>query len=159
MIRFILKTIGNSHEFMTIDVKDNNFHDLNDVLQGSRFEIIGTEHIAEKNIKHTMAAIELTADCAKFHGPSGTLEIRTNVEPKFPEKYAPVILRDDDCENWIGAVFYKINDGQFEGGETYYHQVAPLKGNEHLIDTADNPPFWWIIKDGKPHLVYDKPKK
>lgn len=154
MIRFILKTIGNNPEFMTIDVKDNDFRNLNDVLQGSRFEIIGIEHFADR-IK---GIIELTADCARFPGPMGTLEIRANAEPKFPEKYTPVIVRDDKEENWIGAIFYRINDGQFEGGETYYHQVAPLKGNEHLIDTADNPPFWWIVKKGKPHLVYDKPK-
>jgi hypothetical protein len=149
MIRFILKTIGNNPEFMTIDVKDNDFRKLNDVLQGSRFEIIGIEHFVEFD-EVIVGDMRITSKGISFAGDS---------EPKFPEKYTPVIIRDDKEENWIGAIFYGINDGQFEGGEAYYHQVAPLKGNEHLINSTDNPPFWWIVKDGKPHLVCDKPKK
>jgi len=78
MIRFILKTIGNNPEFMTIDVKDNDFRNLNDVLQGSRFEIIGIEHFADR-IK---GIIELIADCARFPGPMFTTSQRNNASPE-----------------------------------------------------------------------------
>lgn len=143
MIRFILKTIKERPTFRTVDVKNNDFALLNDILIGAKYEIIGIEHFITGN----------EVICGNMRINENGISFDTESEPKFPEKYTPVIVRDDDDENWIATVFYKINDGQFEGGEAYYHRIAPLGGNEHLIDNTDNPPFWWIIKDGKPKLI------
>jgi len=148
MIRFILKTIEEKPHFRTVDVKNNDFASLNDILIGAKYEIIGIEHFITGN----------EVICGNMRINENGISFDTEPDPKFPEQYTRIIARDSDIENWIGTIFYKINDGQFEGGEAYYHQIAPLAGNENLIDKFDNPPFWWIVKDGKPHLVYNNPK-
>lgn len=137
MIRFILKTIGNNPEFMTIDVKDNNFRNLNDVLQGSRFEIIGIEHFVEFD-EVIVGDMRITSKGISFASDS---------EPKFPEKYTPVIARDEDNESWVPELFLQKDEKHpelwFDCLNCPYKQMAPLMGNEKLVETNKKPPFYW----------------
>jgi uncharacterized Zn-binding protein involved in type VI secretion len=162
MIRFILKAIGDTPRFHTVDVKHNDVSALNDVLRLTRFEIIGAEHIATGGLidGSKIAAHGTTIT----RGNTVTVSDGTYTEngfipnPQFPEKYTPVIARDDEESDWQAVVFLRTFSNYFDASRESFYQIAPLAGNEHLIDTSDNPPYWWIIKDDKPHFVYDKQK-
>ena len=146
MIRFILKTIEERPMLYTVDVKNNDFAPLNDVLIGAKYEIIGAEHFVEFD-EVIVGDMRITSKGISFAGDS---------EPKFPEKYTPVIVRDEDDEVWRPRLFIKTRISDrfcFETSQMSYNKIAPLAGNEHLIEQTKKPPFYWMAENGKPRLV------
>jgi len=143
MIRFILKTIEERPTFRTVDVKNNDFAPLNDVLIGAKYEIIGTEHFMEFD-EVIVGNMRITSKGISFAGDS---------EPKFPEKYTPVIARDNNNSNWYAAVFMETHTDSFETGYENFRMIAPLKGNEHVMGYPMTPFFYWIAENGKTKLI------
>lgn len=137
MIRFILKNEQN--EYRTIAV---NSAELEKLLQRN-FEIVGQERMEEFYAK--INASTITAN-----------KIRAYEEPQFPEKYTPVITRDENDEMWRPRLFLQVRESQkfvFETSQMNYHQMAILAGNENLIHTCDAPKIYWISDNGKPKLI------
>jgi hypothetical protein len=80
-------------------------------------------------------------------------KIRVNEEPQFPEKYTPVIARDNAHSDWVAVVFIAKHAGSFETGCEHFGEMTLLKGNEHLVDTKSTPPFYWIPNKNEPTLI------
>ncbi len=147
MIRFILKTIEERPTFCTVDVKNNDFAPLNNVLMWAKYEIIGAEHFVEFD-KVILGDMRITSNGVSF---------ASNSEPKFPEKYTPVIVRDGDDESWMPELFLQKDKSHqelwFDCVNCSYQQIAPLMGNEKLIETNQKPPFYWKVKDKTAELI------
>ncbi len=147
MIRFILKTIEERPAFRTVDVKNNDFVPLNDVLIGAKYEIIGAEHFVEFD-EVIVGNMRITSKGISFAGDS---------EPKFPEKYTPVIVRDSDDESWVPELFLQKDEKHpelwFDCLNSPYKQMAPLMGNEKLVETNKKPPFYWKVYGETARLI------
>ncbi len=156
MIRFILKNADG--EFRTVDVYNEQLETLIGWRTLGSYEIVGRELIGDLN-PPTIVIGSVSADSivSKDSG-NNDVDVRGTVEeyefiskPEFPKENMPVISKDEENEHWRPGILHDIdNDGEiFETCEGYYNLIAPLLGNEHLIDTEKNPPYWWEFKDGK----------
>ena len=138
MIRFILKTIEERPAFRTVDVKNNDFTPLNDVLIGAKYEIIGAEHFVEFD-EVIVGDMRITSKGISFASDS---------EPKFPEKYTPVIVRDGFADKWKTDLFLQKDDGQdgywFDCANGTYKQMALLCDNKDFVGTTNKPKQYWL---------------
>ena len=82
------------------------------------------------------------------------------VPEPFPFKFGDdVIVRDDTSEDWRWEKFVRLDHSKpypvVCSIDTARH-IAPLKYNESLIMTNEDPGEWWNVDDGKMVKVYKK---
>lgn len=84
-------------------------------------------------------ALELLA---QVEAPTPTFDIKLRDE---------VLCRDGSEGTWEIKVFARLTDLHlFMTYDSFYRQLIPFKGNEHLHGKTTMPDGWWEVEDGQP---------
>lgn len=137
------------------NIVDANF------IDGANFAWLDYKFGAKSFFYNTTNHADMFEDCdyplIRLDNAIARLEkYAANLQPGFPFKAFDRVLRQlNKNAVWIPDMFSYCDQKNFFviGEVNDVMRVAIFEGNEKHIDTTNNPPEWWEIKDGKPVLV------
>lgn len=120
--------------------------------------VVGTKINTISDADRVGGSVRITPDAAIFTGSAGsvTITLGRDEDPKLPEKYTPVLVRDNTDGEWDVEAFLCLEenaDYPFACNSNNWKQIALFAGNEEFINTCKMPPVCWIAENGKPKLM------